>query len=42
MTEKDSLELESELQKKLLPSWNQMAASAKNFGMNVPYSSRSV
>ena len=41
-SEKECLELESELQKKLLPSWNQLAASAKNFGLAVPYTSRNV
>lgn len=35
--EKDSLELESKLQKKLIPSWNQFVASAKNFGFNFNY-----
>ena len=42
MNEKEALELETELQKKLLPSWNQLAASAKNFKMDVPYTTRSV
>lgn len=42
MNEKAALELETELQKKLLPSWNQLAASAKNFKVDVPYAKRSV
>lgn len=36
-TEEYCLELETEFQKKLLLSWNQMAASARNFGWNIPY-----
>lgn len=36
-SDKDCLELETEIQEKLLVSWNQLAASAKNFGVNVPY-----
>uniref|UniRef100_A0A7S4QPM7 Enoyl-CoA hydratase/isomerase domain-containing protein n=3 Tax=Ditylum brightwellii TaxID=49249 RepID=A0A7S4QPM7_9STRA len=32
-----NLKIESELQKKLLGSWNQLAASGRNFGVNVPY-----
>ncbi|GMH66144.1 hypothetical protein TrST_g11446 [Triparma strigata] len=42
MSEKDALVLETDLQKKLLPSWNQIAASAKNFGMDLPYKGRTV
>ncbi len=36
-SEKDCLEMETEIQEKLLVSWNQLAASAKNFGVDVPY-----
>eukprot|EP00538_Stauroneis_constricta_P001134 CAMPEP_0119545958 /NCGR_PEP_ID=MMETSP1352-20130426/559_1 /TAXON_ID=265584 /ORGANISM="Stauroneis constricta, Strain CCMP1120" /LENGTH=299 /DNA_ID=CAMNT_0007590589 /DNA_START=196 /DNA_END=1095 /DNA_ORIENTATION=- len=39
-TDKECLELESKLQKKLLVSWNQMAASGRSFGWNVPYTNR--
>ncbi|GMH57146.1 hypothetical protein TrRE_jg6724 [Triparma retinervis] len=42
MNEKEALEMETNLQKKLIPSWNQLAASAKNFKVNVPYTKRSV
>jgi len=35
-----ALNLETDLQKTLLPSWNQMAASARNFGVKVPYVKR--
>jgi enoyl-CoA hydratase/carnithine racemase len=34
------LRLETELQKKLLGSWNQLAASARNFGWKLPYFQR--
>lgn len=36
----DCLELESEIQTKLIGSWNQVAASMKNFSFNVPYTKR--
>jgi len=36
----DCLELETKLQKKLLGSWNQVAVSAKNFSVHVPYIKR--
>jgi enoyl-CoA hydratase/carnithine racemase len=39
-SEEDALRYEMELQKTLLGSWNQMAASAKNFGWKLPYWSR--
>ena len=39
-TEKECLDLETELQKLLLPSWNQIAASGKNFGVSLPYQER--
>ena len=39
-SEKDCLELETDIQKRLLVSWNQMAASAKNFGVHLPYKDR--
>ncbi|GMH51785.1 hypothetical protein TL16_g01084 [Triparma laevis f. inornata] len=42
MSEEEALILETDLQKKLLPSWNQIAASAKNFGMDLPYKGRTV
>lgn len=35
--EEQCLNLESRLQKKLLPSWNQFVASAKNFGLKLSY-----
>lgn len=35
--EKDSLALEENLQRKLLASWNQLAASGRNFGIRFPY-----
>jgi enoyl-CoA hydratase/carnithine racemase len=38
--EKESLKLESKLQKKLIPSWNQFVASAKNFGFDFNYTKR--
>lgn len=34
------LRLETELQKKLLGSWNQLAASGRNFGWKIPYFQR--
>jgi enoyl-CoA hydratase/carnithine racemase len=39
-SEADALKYEMELQKTLLGSWNQIAASADNFGVSVPYLSR--
>lgn len=39
-SEKQCLEVETELQNKLLPSWNQMAASGRAFGWEVPYFKR--
>mmetsp|Transcript_28128 Transcript_28128/g.34342 ORF Transcript_28128/g.34342 Transcript_28128/m.34342 type:complete len:131 (-) Transcript_28128:37-429(-) len=39
-TEQECLNLETDLQKRLLLSWNQMAASAKNFGIHVPFRER--
>lgn len=39
-TEKECLDLETKLQKLLLPSWNQIAASGKNFGVSLPYQER--
>jgi len=39
-SEKECLELETDIQKRLLPSWNQLAASAKNFGVKMPYKER--
>jgi len=38
--EKECLELESKLQKRLLPSWNQFAASSRTLGLNVSYMKR--
>lgn len=35
--EQTCLNLESQLQKQLLATWNQGAASARNFGWNIPY-----
>lgn len=34
------LTVETDLQKKLLASWNQLAASGRNFGVNIPYFQR--
>jgi enoyl-CoA hydratase/carnithine racemase len=34
------LRLETELQRKLLVSWNQLAASGRNFGWKLPYFQR--
>ncbi len=39
-TEQECLEMETKLQKKLIPSWNQAVASAKNFGVALPYKNR--
>lgn len=39
-SEKDCLELETKLQRNLLASWNQLAASGRAFGWEVPYFSR--
>lgn len=39
-TEKECLEVETKLQRKLLASWNQLAASGRAFGWEVPYSNR--
>ena len=39
-SERQALQLETDLQQMLLPSWNQMAASGRNFGWNVPYKKR--
>lgn len=36
-SEEYSLKLETELQRKLLKTWNQLAASGRNFGVKVPY-----
>mmetsp|Transcript_11359 Transcript_11359/g.16578 ORF Transcript_11359/g.16578 Transcript_11359/m.16578 type:complete len:399 (-) Transcript_11359:198-1394(-) len=38
--EKESLELETDIQKRLLPSWNQLVAAGKNFGIDLPYKGR--
>lgn len=41
LSERECLELESKIQRRLIPSWNQFAASAKNFGMDfLPYGNR--
>jgi enoyl-CoA hydratase/carnithine racemase len=39
-TEKECLEVETKLQRKLLASWNQLAASGRAFGWEVPYFKR--
>eukprot|EP00549_Striatella_unipunctata_P024620 CAMPEP_0118701574 /NCGR_PEP_ID=MMETSP0800-20121206/17335_1 /TAXON_ID=210618 ORGANISM="Striatella unipunctata, Strain CCMP2910" /NCGR_SAMPLE_ID=MMETSP0800 /ASSEMBLY_ACC=CAM_ASM_000638 /LENGTH=127 /DNA_ID=CAMNT_0006602527 /DNA_START=109 /DNA_END=492 /DNA_ORIENTATION=+ len=39
-TEKDCLSTETEMQVKLIASYNQVAASARNFGMKLPYTKR--
>mmetsp|Transcript_16147 Transcript_16147/g.30506 ORF Transcript_16147/g.30506 Transcript_16147/m.30506 type:complete len:365 (+) Transcript_16147:107-1201(+) len=40
-SERECLELETKIQRQLLPSWNQFVASAKNFGMDgLPYGKR--
>jgi enoyl-CoA hydratase/carnithine racemase len=36
-TEKECLRVETEVQTKLMASWNQIAKSVRNFGWNVPY-----
>lgn len=36
----DCLGLESTLQKKLIGSWNQVAVSAENFSLNIPFIKR--
>ena len=38
--EEHCLKVETELQKRLLPSWNQIAASGRNFGWKLPYLNR--
>ena len=38
--EKECLEIETKLQRKLMVSWNQLAASVRAFGWEVPYSKR--
>ena len=40
MSEIDCLELETEIQTRLLYSWNQMATSGMNFGVDLSYKSR--
>lgn len=39
-SEKECLQMESDLQRKLLASWNQVAASGRAFGWEVPYFKR--
>jgi enoyl-CoA hydratase/carnithine racemase len=39
-SEKECLEFETEIQNKLLPSWNQLAASGRAFGWELPYFKR--
>jgi enoyl-CoA hydratase/carnithine racemase len=39
-SESDALLLETKLQRRLLKSWNQMAATGRVFGVNVPYWNR--
>lgn len=39
-SEEYALELETTLQRKLLKSWNQLAASSRSFGVGVPYLNR--
>lgn len=34
------LTTETQLQKQMIASWNQLAASGRNFGVNLPYRSR--
>jgi len=34
------LEVETEIQRKLIGSWNQLAASVRNFGVGIPYVKR--
>jgi enoyl-CoA hydratase/carnithine racemase len=38
--EQHCLDVETELQRHLIPSWNQGAASARNFGVKLPYLGR--
>jgi enoyl-CoA hydratase/carnithine racemase len=38
--EEDCLKIETDLQRELLPTWNQLVASGRNFGLKLPYSSR--
>jgi enoyl-CoA hydratase/carnithine racemase len=40
MSEGDCLKLETKLQRDLLVSWNQMAATGRNFGIPLPYANR--
>ena len=40
VTEQQCLEYEEELQRKLIGSWNQIAASSRAFGWKVPYLNR--
>lgn len=40
-SEANALNMETAYQKRLMPSWNQFAASAKNFGVGVPYCEKS-
>jgi len=39
-SEKECLEMETKLQKQMLPSYNQTSASLKNFGVDLPYMDR--
>lgn len=39
-TEEHALHLETTFQKELIGSWNQLSASSKNFGLNLPYIDR--
>ena len=39
-SEEYCLTVETELQRKLLKTWNQLAASGRNFGIKVPYFKR--
>ena len=36
-SEKEALDLETNMQKRLIGSWNQLSASARNFGVELPY-----
>ena len=38
--DEESLRLETEFQRELLKTWNQLAASGRNFGLRVPYVKR--
>jgi len=40
VSEKDALEAETNAQMKLIGSWNQIVAAARNFGISVPYIGR--